>query len=122
MSEKEIICIVCPKGCHIQVTVDTAGITCKNYGCPRGKEYAIQEATMPKRMLTGTVKINNAIHPRLPVMSDQPVAKEKLREMMDELDKITVEAPITVNQLIISNILDSGVNIVASRTMEVYHD
>ncbi len=122
MSEKEIICIVCPKGCHIEVTTDSSGITCKNYGCPRGKEYAIQEATMPKRMLTGTVHINNAIHPRLPVISDQPVPKEKLRKMMDELDKITVEAPIIMNQLILSNVLDTGVNILASRTMEVHHE
>ena len=56
--EKNIICTVCPRGCHMKVTLNGTEVTeVTDYSCKRGKEYAAAEATHPVRILTTTVKI-----------------------------------------------------------------
>ena len=49
---KEFICIECPKGCRLTIdeNLNVTGNTCL-----RGKQYAINEVTCPKRIVTSTV-------------------------------------------------------------------
>ena len=68
--EKELICIVCPRGCHL--TIDD-NMNVKGNFCPRGKQYAINEVTCPKRMLTSTVKIISSSIKRLPVITSDEI-------------------------------------------------
>ena len=53
--EKEMICIVCPVGCHI--SVNTENYEVKGNACPRGAVYGKEELTAPKRVVTS----NNAL-------------------------------------------------------------
>ena len=53
---KEMICIVCPRGCHLKVN-DNNEVS-GNF-CPRGAKYAIEEITCPKRYITSTVRTVN---------------------------------------------------------------
>ena len=70
----ELICIVCPKGCHL--TVDEAhNFEVSGYGCPRGKEYGHKELTNPTRTLTSIVRIDGAIHPCCPVKTSGDIPK-----------------------------------------------
>ena len=39
---KELICIVCPKGCHLKVDEEN-GCAVTGNGCPRGAEYGKNE-------------------------------------------------------------------------------
>lgn len=48
--KKEMICIVCPVGCHISVDTDTLEVTGNT--CPRGEKYGKEELTNPKRVIT----------------------------------------------------------------------
>ena len=59
---KELICIVCPKGCHLRVDEDN-GYAVTGNGCPRGAEYGKIELTHPTRVVTSTVKCQGAAHP-----------------------------------------------------------
>ena len=52
---KELICIVCPKGCHLKVDEEN-GCAVTGNGCPRGAEYGKSELLHPTRVLTSTVK------------------------------------------------------------------
>ena len=57
--EKEIICTVCPRGCHIQVEGERETVRqVTGYICKRGLEYATAEFTHPVRILTTTVKLD----------------------------------------------------------------
>lgn len=113
---REIICIVCPKGCHINYDEDTN--TFSNFICKRGPVYAKKELTNPRRILTTTVEISNAITTRLPVVTDNDIPKEKMFDCMKVLANVKVEAPILVGETIYENILDLGVNIVATKSLE----
>ena len=82
--EKEIICTVCPRGCHIQVEGERETVRqVTGYICKRGLEYATAEFTHPVRILTTTVKLDGEEHDLLPVRSAKPIPKEKLFACME---------------------------------------
>jgi CxxC motif-containing protein len=80
-------------------------------------DYGIKEMTNPTRVLTSTVHISDASVKRLPVKTAGTIPKPFLKQAMEIVNQVEVKAPITVGQIIINNILDTGVDIVASRSM-----
>ena len=111
---KELICITCPRGCHLVVD-DDMNVT-GNF-CPRGKAYAISELTHPVRTLTSTVKTNSKLNPRLPVKSNKPLPKELVFKAMEEIDKIQIKLPIKIGDVIINNVCGSDVDVVATKNI-----
>lgn len=111
-----LICITCPKGCHLCVDEDN-GYTVTGNSCPRGEAYGKSELLHPVRTVTSTVKIRNASIPRLPVKTDRPLPKEKLFQCMDLLDTLNAVAPVHVGDILAARILDTDVNIVATKTL-----
>ena len=112
---KEFICIVCPKGCRLQVD-DEGNVTGNT--CIRGEKYGKQEAVDPKRTLTSTVKINSKLVRRLPVITTGDVPKAKVQEIVRYLDNIEVSAPIKVKDVIVKDVMGLGVDILATRSVE----
>lgn len=110
---KEMICINCPRGCHIKV--DTEKLTVEGNFCPRGKAYGIAEVTHPTRTLTTTMKVKGGEMERVSVKTDKPIGKELLFQAMEIINSKEVEAPITMGEVLIPNILSSGSNIIATK-------
>ena len=100
--EKEIICTVCPRGCHIQVEGERETVRqVTGYICKRGLEYATAEFTHPVRILTTTVKLDGEEHDLLPVRSAKPIPKEKLFACMEGIlwqPKQSVRSSLHKNQ------------------------
>ncbi|HIT25028.1 MAG TPA: DUF1667 domain-containing protein [Candidatus Enterenecus avicola] len=114
---KNLICIVCPKGCHLQVDEDN-GYAVTGNSCPRGAEYGKTELLHPTRVLTSTVRVDGGLHRRLPVKTTAPIPKELLFQAMEALNGVTLTAPVTVGQVVIANLLGTGVDVVATREMK----
>lgn len=113
-----LICINCPLGCRLEVIeTDNGGWLIEGNQCKRGKIYAIKELTEPTRVLTTTVKVNNGLLNRLPVRSKDSIPKDKIYDAMKLINQITVESPVHVGDIIIKDILETGVDIIASRDM-----
>ena len=119
MIEKyQYTCIVCPISCKLEVSAnDDQFMDISGYSCKRGFEYGRNEYICPKRMLTSTVKINGAKNPRLSVISSDDVEKSKLLDCLKIIYEIEVNAPIKMGDIVKKNILNTGVDIVASRSM-----
>ncbi len=118
---KELVCIVCPVGCRLTVEEDnTAENVYKITGnqCKRGIAYTIEEMTHPTRMIPTTVKIEGAFLNRLPVRTDKPIDKNLIFEAMDVINKLSIEAPVKMGDVLIKNILGTEVNIIATRSMK----
>lgn len=118
MSEyREIVCIVCPNGCrmNVQINADNKVINVKNATCEKGRAYASDEVQCPKRSLTTTVKVIDGVLPLVSVRSDKPLPKNQIQCAMAEVRKIELKAPVKYHQKIISNILGTGVNIIATK-------
>lgn len=110
----DLICIVCPRGCHLHVD-DNMNVT--GNSCARGPKYAISELTNPTRMVASTVKVVSQIVKRLPVMTDNPIPKDKIFAVMHEINKVEIKSPIQMRQIIIENVLGLGVNVIATREL-----
>ncbi len=108
---KELTCIVCPKGCIIT----KQGSKIAGAGCERGLAYAKQELTNPTRMVASTVILKNSYLPRLPVKTDTPIAKTKVMDAVKELNGVIVSPPVKIGDIILKNVLNTGVNFVATK-------
>ncbi|NLJ71248.1 MAG: DUF1667 domain-containing protein [Clostridiaceae bacterium] len=111
---QEIICIVCPRGCHLKVDPENDYEVTGN-SCPRGIPYGKAELKNPTRVVTSTVKIKGADLTRCPVKTDQAVPKAKMQEVMELINTITLEAPVRVGDVITKRILDTDANLVVCR-------
>lgn len=114
---KNITCILCPKGCTITLDTDSPEETVSGFSCAKGKDYALSELLHPMRTISSTVKINGGLHPRLPVKTNGDIPKEKIFEVMAEIDKITAQSPVKCGDVLLSDVLGTGVNITAARDM-----
>lgn len=116
-------CIMCPLGCEMTVTIEDGAVTgVTGNTCPRGPKYAHDEVVAPKRMLTSTVRVNGGLLPLVPVVSKTTLPKERILDCAAALRQVIVDAPVSEGQVIVENILGLGVDIVASRSMEVHQE
>ena len=115
----ELTCIVCPMGCHLNVEQSEDGFKVEGNTCKRGEKYAVQELTNPTRVITTTVKLENSYLQLLPVKTEDPIPKGIIFDIMEALDKVKVNAPVKVGDVIVENILDTGVNVISAKTMDV---
>jgi CxxC motif-containing protein len=113
----KMICIVCPKGCSLEVTLDGQTVVTIKPGCKRGHEYVRRELVDPRRMVATTVRVRGGLHPLLPVATAAPFPKPRLIELMDALREIEVEAPVAMGYPVLPDALGTGIDILASRDM-----
>jgi CxxC motif-containing protein len=115
----EVTCIQCPMGCRMTVEIYKQEILgTKNAGCNRGIEYAVREIRSPVRDFFSTVRVNNGKTPMLSVRSTKPVPKSLLLPCAVEISKLTVQAPIRIGSIVVKDILNSGIDIIATKNIE----
>jgi len=115
-NKKEITCIVCPIGCKIVVKIDGLEFTIlEGNKCKKGIEYAKSEAIDPRRMLTTSVLVEGGSWPLVSVKSSEPISKDKLFRVLDEVKKKKVPAPINLNQIVIKNVANTKINLIATK-------
>ena len=113
--KKELICISCPLGCHLTVDADNKTVTGNT--CKRGEVYGLNEVINPVRVITSTVKIEGARLPVLPVKTNGAIPKSLNFEDIKVINDVICKAPIKVGDIIIKDILGTGVDVVASRSL-----
>lgn len=122
MTEKkpaEITCIICPNGCHITVKELPDGkCETEGAGCKRGMEYAQQEYREPKRMLITTMRVEGGQLPVIPVRSNKTLPKDRIFDAVKHVTAIAVKAPVKMGAILVPNLLNLGVDVIASRDME----
>ncbi|MCD8194799.1 MAG: DUF1667 domain-containing protein [Coprobacillus sp.] len=111
---KELVCICCPRGCNL--TIDEDGKVSGNF-CPKGKEYALEETSAPKRTLTTFIRVQNRKDTMLSVKTSGAIPKEKMGELMAYINVLKVKAPIQIGDVIVTDILGLGVNLVATKNI-----
>ena len=140
---KELICIVCPRGCHL-VVGDGPDFPVSGNNCPRGEAYGRSEVTAPKRVVTATCPADfsglsdTTIHSaesspgrsvkqteidaldlprRVPVRTTGAVSRAQVSDLVAELLHTHIRLPVRTGDVIISNWHDSGVSVIATRSI-----
>ena len=112
----ELICIVCPTGCHLKVDEEKDFAVTGN-GCPRGAEYGKKELTNPTRVITSTVRVEGGTIRRASVKTSSDIPKGKIFEAMRLLDNVTLQAPVHMGDVVVHDILGLGVDFVATKNV-----
>jgi len=119
MSEtKTLTCVACPKGC--EVTVEYEGneiLDIKGNACPQGADYAREEIIAPTRILPTTVVVKDGALPLVPVKTTKPIPLEIIHDAMKIIGETKIKAPVKIGQVIVENILETGVDVVATRDL-----
>jgi CxxC motif-containing protein len=114
------LCIGCPLGCRLEIddTGDSRDIVeVRGNNCRRGEAFVRQEHIDPRRMVTTTVRIENGLWAKLPVKTTSAVPKDKIFGICEALHALTLKAPVRMGDVIISNVMGTGIDVVATRDM-----
>lgn len=114
----EMICINCPMGCMMDVHNEGGKVQVKGNMCPKGKVYAEKECTQPTRIVTSLVFVEQGKMNVVSVKTRSDIPKEKVFKVLEELKKIKVMAPIQMGQIVVGNIAETGVDIIATKEVK----
>lgn len=118
MENRELICIGCPMGCRMAVTLKNGQVTAVSGNtCKRGDDYARKEVTNPTRIVTSSVCVTGGVLPVVSVKTKEDIPKGKIPEVMKALKAVTVEAPVNIGDIILKNAVGTGVDIVATKNI-----
>ena len=110
---KELICLVCPRGCSLVVDTDADPATVNGNACPKGAEYGRNEVLNPTRTVTSIVRVENREDTMVSVKTSAPVPKDKMFEVMKAIRSITVSAPIKIGDVIVKDLF--GADVIATK-------
>lgn len=115
----ELHCTTCPNDCALSVFVEEENgalrvTDVKGNRCPRSVAFAKQEVTRPVRVLATTVCVEGGDEQLLPVRTSDAIPFDLHFKAMDQLRCASVKAPVHMGDVIIPNLANSGVDLVAS--------
>lgn len=117
MNEKQFICINCPMGCHLTVSLeDGKAVSVSGASCKRGEAYGLQEAVSPMRVLTCLMRPANRKKP-LSVKTSAPVPKELLFRCANEIYRTHPQAPISMGSVVVHDLCGTGVDVLATQNL-----
>jgi len=116
--KRHFVCVVCPIGCEIDVVHDGSKIiSMEGNKCEKSEEFVNQELVEPMRILTTTVRIQGSRWPVIPVRTDKAVPKRLFPRIMRQLRRTKLQAPVNILDVVVKDVLGTGANIIATRTM-----
>ena len=117
--KKTLTCIICPIGCQLEIELENDKVTnITGNTCKRGAEYAVNECTDPRRVITTTVKtVDGRI---IPVKTHKPIPKDMVFECMKAISRIHPQTNngFSVGDVIESNILNTGADVVVCANVQ----
>lgn len=115
MKKETFTCIGCPIGCTLDVTMqDENNIVVEGNLCAIGDRYGKKEIVSPVRMVTTTLLVKDGEMPVVSVKTDKEINKKRIMDLVASLRGLEVEAPIHIGDVLVKNVLDTDVNLIAT--------
>jgi len=122
MSIRELTCIGCPVGCALEVELDGEKvISVTGNTCKIGENYGKKECTNPTRVVTSSVLVSGGDITILPVKTESDIPKDMIYDCVKALKSVIVKAPINIGDVVLKNVLNTGIDIVATKNVNVRH-
>jgi CxxC motif-containing protein len=119
MSTRELTCIGCPMGCALIVELEGKEvISVKGNSCKIGENYGKKECTSPTRVVTTSVLVTGGESEMLSVKTEKDIPKNMIYQCITALKEVVVKAPIRIGDVVLENVLNTGVNIIATKNVK----
>lgn len=112
---KHFTCIVCPNGCDVAVEARGDEYVISGEGCPRGRKYVLQEMTDPRRTISTSIRVLGGEQPLCSVRLTRPIPKARIMEAVAAIHALRLSAPVAAGEVLISNILGTDSDVIATR-------
>lgn len=120
MENRDLICIGCPMGCMITVSMENGKVvSVTGNTCKRGDTYARKEVTNPTRIVTSSVRVTDGVLPVVSVKTKEDIPKEKIADCMKALKEVTVKAPVHIGDVLLTDVAGTGVDIIATKEIPI---
>lgn len=120
MEKRELTCIGCPLGCSITVTMESGTVTdVTGNTCKRGDDYARKEVTNPTRIVTSSVMVTGGKMTTVSCKTRSDIPKGKIFEVTQALRGVSVKAPVKIGDVVLANVADTGVDMIATKNVAV---
>lgn len=113
----ELICICCPQGCHMSVEKSGRQINVSGNNCPRGKYYAIQELSDPRRIVTAVIPSDDPHNPFIAVKTTEPFPKDAIPHILNRLYRKIIKTPVKNGDIVWKNIDNSGISVIVTENI-----
>jgi CxxC motif-containing protein len=122
MSDRPVLdrltCVLCPVGCELEVCKDETGeLDVRGNQCDKGVPFAVEEILHPKRNLATSVPVRGTVATMVSVRLSGRVAREMIFPILAEIARLRPEAPVRRGQVLIADVLGTGVDVIATRTV-----
>lgn len=115
---RELICINCPLGCGLTVTIKDGEVEkVQGNTCPKGEAYGKKEVTNPTRIVTSIVKITGGVLPVVSVKTASDIPKEKIMDCARVLKEVEVQAPVSIGDVVLEDVCGTGVPMIATKNV-----
>ena len=114
--QKNMTCIICPKGCAMTVTKEGDKIEVSGNTCKKGSDYAVSELTCPTRTVTSVVKIANRKDTMVSVKTSVPVEKKYIFDVMNVIISLEANAPVKIGDVLKADVF--GADIIATKDID----
>ena len=111
---RELVCIVCPRGCTMRIDEKDGETVVTGNTCKRGEKFAVSEMTERRRTICSTVRTSFAAVPVLPVRVSDEIPKDRIFDVMAEINKVCVNGRVRRGEPVIKNVLGLGVDVIAT--------
>jgi CxxC motif-containing protein len=117
--KRTFTCIVCPNGCEIETEYEgTQVLSVTGNLCPKGKTYVTQELVDPRRTIATSVRVLNGTMPLTSVRLTNAVPKDRIFDVMDEINRQTLTAPVRIGDVVIANVLGLGSDVIVTKNID----
>ncbi len=118
---REFTCIMCPLGCDLRAEIipgaNEEEILVTGNTCKKGKEYAMQELTDPQRNIATSVLVEGGELPLASVRLTHAIPKNRIFDVMGEIRKQKLTAPVKAGQVVIENVLGLKSNVIVTKSV-----
>jgi len=121
MNKKEIICILCPNGCPLEVEYEETPVIkvtdVSNHICEKGEDWARNELENPMRHIASSILVEKGDFKLVSVRTEEPIPLADIQRVIQAIKKKKVKPPIAINDILIKNPAGVPANIIATRNV-----
>lgn len=116
--KRKFTCIVCPNGCEIEAEAEKDQVvSITGQGCPRGRQYVLQELTAPARTIASSVLVRGGVLPVASVRLTKPVPKDMIFHVMDAIRNVVLTAPVSAGTVVLRGVCGTDSDVIVTKNV-----
>ena len=117
--KRTFTCIVCPNGCEMEAEYEgTNVLSVTGNLCPKGRDYVTRELVDPRRTIASSVRVTGGILPLTSVRITRAIPKDRIFDVMEEINKVTLAAPVRIGDVVIENVLGLNSDVIVTKHID----